>query len=263
MAFSDQNLFDYSLLAFYLIGPPTFISLRFLQAPYGKHNRPGWGPTIFPPLAWFLMESPTLWLTLLLFPFGQHATNFKALILMSPYIIHYFHRTCIYPLRLYLNASQQNTKAASGFPVSVALIAFGFNLLNAYLQSRWVSHYKDDYDSDGWFWWKFIGGLFVFIWGMWINIWSDRVLVGLKRQGGGYKVPRGGWFELVSCPNYFGEIVEWVGWSLMTWSWVGFGFFLYTCANLVPRAHANHKWYQDKFGEDYPKSRKAVIPFLY
>ncbi|KAJ6865192.1 steroid 5-alpha-reductase DET2 [Populus alba x Populus x berolinensis] len=220
MALLDQSLFHYSLLSIYLIGPPTFISLKFLQAPYGKHHRPGWGPTISPPLAWILMESPTLWLTLLLFPYGQHFTNPKALIL----------------IRIY-----RNSKTTGGFPVSVAVMAFGFNLLNAYLQARWVSHYKSDYDGRL-FWWRFFGGL--------------------VREGGGYKVPRGGWFELVSCPNYFGEIVEWLGWAVMTWSWSGFGFLLYTCANLVPRACANHKWYLEKFREDYPKNRKAVIPFL-
>ncbi|PON90143.1 3-oxo-5-alpha-steroid 4-dehydrogenase, C-terminal [Trema orientale] len=86
----------------------------------------------------------------------------------------------------------------------------------------------------------------------------------LKEEAdGGYKVLRGGWFEVVSYPNYFRECVEWLGWALMTWSCAGLGFLLFTCANLVPRARANHKWYLDKFGEDYPKSRKAVIPFLY
>lgn len=99
--------------------------------------------------------------------------------------------------------------------------------------------------------------------GMRMNVGCDAVLVGLKREGGGYKIPRGGWFELVSCPNYFGETLEWFGWAVMTWSWVGLGFLLYTCANLVPRARANHKWYLDKFGTDYPQNRKAVIPFLY
>lgn len=103
----------------------------------------------------------------------------------------------------------------------------------------------------------------VFASGMAVNVWADMVLVGLKSEGGGYKIPRGGWFELVSCPNYFGEILEWLGWALMTWSWPGFGFFMYTCANLVPRARANHVWYLEKFAEDYPKSRKAVIPFVY
>ncbi|KAJ7961300.1 Steroid 5-alpha-reductase [Quillaja saponaria] len=256
---TDYTCFSYCLLTLYLIGPPTFISLRFLQAPYGKHHRSGWGPTISPPLAWFLMESPTLWLTLFLFPFGLQSSNPKSLILISPFLIHYFNRTCIYPLRL---MKSLNRKTASGFPLSIASMAFGFNLLNAYLQARWVSNYKD-YEGDRWFWWRFFIGLVVFLGGMAVNIWSDRVLVGLKKKGKGYQVPRGGWFELVSCPNYFGEIVEWFSWAIMTWSWTGLGFALYTCANLVPRARANHRWYLEKFGEDYPKKRKAVIPFLY
>ncbi|KAJ9694890.1 hypothetical protein PVL29_010389 [Vitis rotundifolia] len=254
----DRTLFHNSLIALYLIAPPTFISLRFLQAPYGKHHRPGWGPTVPPSLAWFLMESPTVWLTLLIYPLGDRSSNPRSLILISIYLFHYIHRTLIYPLRL------RNSTAAkrNGFPVSVALMAFGFNLLNAYLQARWVSQYAN-YEDDGWFWWRFWVGLVIFLDGMLVNVRSDLALVGLKSQGGGYKVPRGGWFESVSCANYFGEVVEWLGWAVMTWSWVGLGFLLYTCANLVPRARANHKWYLEKFGEDYPKGRKAVIPFLY
>ncbi|KAK8359764.1 hypothetical protein V6Z11_A04G119100 [Gossypium hirsutum] len=221
---SDQTLFHYCLLTLYIIALPTWISLYFLQAPYGKHNRPGWGPTISPPLAWFLMESPTLWLTFFLFPSGQHFYNPKSFLLISPFLFHYFNRTVLYPLRL-----ARNTTQTRGFPVSVAFMAFGFNLLNGYLQAR-----------------------------------ADKVLVGLKKQGdGGYKIPRGGLFELVSCPNYFGEIMEWFGWAVMTWSWVGFGFFLYTCANLMPRARATRLWYLEKFKDDYPKDRKAVIPFIY
>ncbi|XP_059298253.1 steroid 5-alpha-reductase DET2 isoform X2 [Lycium ferocissimum] len=99
--------------------------------------------------------------------------------------------------------------------------------------------------------------------GMVVNVWADGVLLGLKSEGVGYKIPRSGLFEYVSSPNYLGEIVEWLGWALMTWSWAGLAFFVYTCANLVPRAVSNHKWYLEKFGEDYPKNRKAVFPFLY
>lgn len=259
MAFSDEKLFNYCLLSLYVFAPPTFISLCYLQAPYGKHHRSGWGPTLSPPLAWFLMEGPTLWLTLLIFPFGQHI-SFKTISLISPFLFHYFHRTIIYPLRL--RTHHLNPKPTSGVPASVALMAFVFNLLNSYLQARWISQYGD-YRDDRWFWWRFFAGLVVFLSGMVVNVKSDMVLVRLKAEGGGYKVPKGGWFELVSCPNYFGEMVEWLGWAIMTWSWVGLGFFLYTCANLVPRARANHIWYLEKFGEDYPKGRQAVVPYLY
>ncbi|XP_051132259.1 steroid 5-alpha-reductase DET2 [Andrographis paniculata] len=256
MVFSDEGAFNFCVLAIYLITPPTVVSLLFLTAPYGKHNRPGWGPAITPPLAWFLMESPTLWLTFLLFPHGRNYHNPRALILMSPFLIHYTHRTIVYPFRLFLGPNK------SGFPVSVAVMAFGFNLLNGYLQARWVSEYAD-LEGDEWFWWRLGVGAAIFGCGMAANVWSDNLLIGLKALGGGYKIPRGGLFEWVTCPNYLGEILEWLGWAVMTWSWAGIGFFVYTCANLVPRAGASHKWYLDKFGEDYPKSRKAVIPFLY
>ncbi|KAL3839435.1 hypothetical protein ACJIZ3_024026 [Penstemon smallii] len=258
---SDQDLFHYSLLSLFLITPPTILSLLFLTAPYGKHHRSGWGPTISPPLAWCLMESPTVWLSLLLFPHGKNSHNPRALILISFFLIHYIHRTFIYPFKLFLKSPNQKTQKP-GFPISVALMAFGFNLLNSYLQARWVSEYAD-LDADRWFWWRLSGGALVFGGGFVANVWSDNLLMGLKEGGGGYRIPTGGLFEWVSCPNYFGEILEWFGWALMNWSWAGFGFFVYTCANLVPRAGANHKWYLEKFGEDYPKNRKAVIPFLY
>ncbi|CAK7349839.1 unnamed protein product [Dovyalis caffra] len=82
---------------------------------------------------------------------------------------------------------------------------FVLQLLNTYLQARWVSHYKSDYDGKGGlFWWKFFGGLVLFLWGMRINLWADKVLLGLKRESGGYKVPRGGWFELGLCQSQVG-----------------------------------------------------------
>ena len=68
-------------------------------------------------------------------------------------------------------------------------------------------------------------------------------------------------FLYVSCPNYLGELLEWAGWALATWSLGGLAFFVYTAANLVPRARSNHRWYRGRF-EDYPESRRAVIPGL-
>ncbi|KAH6829575.1 3-oxo-5-alpha-steroid 4-dehydrogenase family protein [Perilla frutescens var. hirtella] len=259
--FSDDKLFDYILLSLFLITPPTILSSLFLTAPYGKHHRAGWGATLPPPVAWCLMESPTIWLTLLLFPHGRNSRNPRAIILITPFLLHYLHRTLIYPLRLFLRAPRREIKN-SGFPAIVAAMAFGFNTLNAYLQARWVSEYAD-LDSDGWFWWRMVAGTVVFGGGAAVNIWSDNLLMGLKEAGGGYRIPRGGLFEWICCPNYFGEILEWSGWALMTWSWAGLGFLVYTCAYLVPRARANRKWYMEKFGEDFPNNRKAIIPFMY
>lgn len=261
---TDQELFHYSLIIFFLISPATVVALRYATAPYGKHRRSGWGPTMSTPLAWFLMESPTLWLTTLVFPLGQNRTNPKALVLGSLYLTHYFHRTVLYPIRLHLRSSSRKTP--NEFPVSMALMAFVFNILNAYLQIRWVTHYAvyHEENNNKWLWWRFFTGLAIFVVGMAVNVTSDYALMELKSEGGGgYKVPRGGLFELVSCPNYFGEILEWFGWFVVNWSWPALGFFLFTCANLIPRGVSNHKWYLEKFAEDYPKNRKAVIPFVF
>ena len=69
-------------------------------------------------------------------------------------------------------------------------------------------------------------------------------------------------FVLVVSGNYLGELFEWIGWSILTWSFAGLFFFLWTAANLVPRAYSHHKWYIAKF-PDYPKNRKAIFPFIF
>lgn len=95
-----------------------------------------------------------------------------------------------------------------------------------------------------------------------------RLLVVLTVQlhpdvtGLGYWIPRGGMYELISCPNYLGETIEWIGYAITTGSLVGTAFAFYTFANLAPRAHQHHQWYQETF-PDYPVNRKAYIPFIW
>ena len=72
----------------------------------------------------------------------------------------------------------------------------------------------------------------------------------------------GGLFKYVSCPNYFGEIIEWFGFYVMTLNIGTFSFFIWTFVNLVPRAISNHKWYIRMFN-DYPKERKIIIPKIF
>ena len=96
-----------------------------------------------------------------------------------------------------------------------------------------------------------------------INWQSDNILIHLRKLGEkGYKIPHGGFFKWISCPNHFGEIIEWTGFAIMTWSLSGLSFAIWTAVNLIPRALDHHKWYKDTFS-DYPQKRKAVIPFLW
>ena len=96
-----------------------------------------------------------------------------------------------------------------------------------------------------------------------INWHSDDILRNLRKPGDeGYRIPRGGAFELVSGANFFGEIVQWSGFALASWSLPGLAFALFTFSNIAPRGASHHQWYLQAF-KDYPPSRRAVIPFLW
>ncbi len=144
----------------------------------------------------------------------------------------------------------------------VVASGFFFNVINAYINARFISEfgeYSTQWLTDS----RFLIGAGVFLVGIFLNLHADNILIRLRRPGEtDYVVPQGGGFHFVSCPNYMGEILEWAGWALATWSLSGLAFFLFTFANLVPRARSNHRWYVETFS-DYPPSRKALIPGIY
>ncbi len=78
-----------------------------------------------------------------------------------------------------------------------------------------------------------------------------------------YRIPRGDWFNYVSCPHYLAEILMYaslaaiLGWQNTT----GLVIFAWVFMNQVVSALMSHFWYQDKF-DDYPRSRKAIFPRL-
>ncbi|KAL8194261.1 UNVERIFIED_CONTAM: 3-oxo-5-alpha-steroid 4-dehydrogenase 1 [Gekko kuhli] len=110
---------------------------------------------------------------------------------------------------------------------------------------------------------RFILGIAGWIGGLLINIHSDNILIHLRKPGEtGYKIPRGGMFEYVSGANFFGEIVEWSGFALACCTVESAVFALSTFLILTTRAQQHHQWYLEKF-ENYPRSRKIVIPFVY
>ena len=144
-------------------------------------------------------------------------------------------------------------------PISIAFSAFFFNLVNVSIQAFGIfyfTQYSENWISSP----TFIIGLSIFLLGMYINIRSDYIIMAIKKKkGSGYHIPYSFLYRYLSAPNYFGEIIEWIGWAVLTWSVSGIVFLIWVIANLFPRALAHHQWYKRKFS-DYPENRKAIIP---
>jgi 3-oxo-5-alpha-steroid 4-dehydrogenase 1 len=233
--------------------PVTFVALTRVTAPYGRHARDGFGPRVGARLGWVVMESPAVLVTGWAYALGEHRADLVPLVLLGVWLSHYLHRAFVYPWSL---------RPSGGMPVLVVGLGALFNVVNGWLNGRWLSSLGDY--PDAWLWRPATGlGLATFAAGWLLNRSADRVLRSLRAPGEtGYRVPRGGPYEWVSCPNYLGELVEWAGWALATASPAGVAFFLYTAANLVPRAASHHRWYRETF-PDYPPGRKALVPLLW
>lgn len=230
----------------------TFVTLLFIDAPYGRHERAGWGLTIPARWTWVVMELPACLGFAILFFVGSHRFELAPLVLLGLWQLHYVHRTFIYPLRIHSTGKRT--------PLVVALLGMSFQVINSYLNARYLSE-LGTYPASWLYDPRFVLGVLVFFAGMRINRASDATLIRLRSDGAGYRIPHGGLFRFVSCPNYLGEIIEWTGWALATWSLSGAAFAIYTFANLTPRALAHHRWYRDEFAA-YPRARRALIPFL-
>jgi protein-S-isoprenylcysteine O-methyltransferase Ste14 len=120
-------------------------------------------------------------------------------------------------------------------------------------------HYPHDYYKSP----RCILGCALFAYGWYINYTCDATLRQLRRFSPGYTIPKGGWFDVVSTPHYWGEMLEWLGFAVATGTTSAWVFVLFTAANLIPRGVSHHEWYRATFGEAYPRHRKAVIPFVW
>lgn len=95
-----------------------------------------------------------------------------------------------------------------------------------------------------------------------MNLYCHVYLSGLRPAGSTErKIPRGFLFELVSCPNYLVEILSWVAFTVMTNSLPSLLFTLSGAGQMLIWALGKHRRYKKEFPE-YPKNRKALIPFI-
>jgi len=220
--------------------------------PYGRHMLPGQRNTMPALPAWLLFEAPQFFSFALTFWLSASSPSAAALTLFALWQAHYTYRALIYPLRM--------RDRQKRFPIASVIFGILFNGINGFINGYAVAHAPHLMNAAWLHDPRFVIGVAVAVAGWLINFQADTILINLRRDGStGYKVPHGGLFRYVSSANYFGEIVLWCGWALMSFTPAGLSFAVFSTANLLPRALSHHRWYVEHFA-DYPRERRAIIP---
>lgn len=267
---TGDSTFDTVILIGLAFAALTIIGSLFVKSPYGRFASDKMGISLNPKLGWWLMEIPATVVFILMYLQGTRATELVPLIMAAIWIIHYGNRGWFFPLSIRNVPGKKST-----FGISVILAGMFVTAMHGYLNARWFSELGTHLDHT----WlqdpRFIIGLIIYGVGLFIILQSEYIMRNLrpKPQANAdssattqavteYKIPYGGLFRYVSNPQYFGELIAWTGFSIVTWGIPGIIIFLISAGNLIPRALSTHKWYQDKFS-DYPKERKALAPFVF
>ena len=249
-----KNTFDLLVIGWIILGCLVLPIMLFVTVPYGRHTTNKWGTTISNKLGWLLMEIPALLIFIYFIVSGKAALNSVVCIIVLFFTIHYINRSLIYPFKT-------RTKGKK-MPLLIIFLAIFFNIANGFVNGYYLGTLQKQYCSA----WltdpRFIIGTILFLTGMIINFNADEKLIHLRKDmNNEYQIPYGGLFNRISCPNFFGEIIEWLGFAILCWSLPALSFFIWTICNLIPRALDHHRWYKKQF-KNYPTDRKAVFPYL-
>lgn len=265
---------NYIAFFFLIIDVPIFTSLFFVNLYYGKlYNSDleeiNWLqrllrkkiPVISSKKAWIIQASPGVFVTIFYIAYAFSHITFKKILVILPFFAHYIHRAFIYPFHIH---------SSDNIPLEITIMTFIFCFFNAIMINRSIFYFSQ-YDKE--FWLFYIFGLISFGIGAYINIFSDYSMIKQRRENihglnGQYIIPRGFLFNYISCPNYFGEIIEWLSFIVISSSFSSFVFFITNISFLYPRAIQYHEWYKENFKNEFENDkdlseRKAILPFLY
>ena len=251
-----------------LVGFVVFVSLYFVDAGYGKMRSDRWGPALNNKVGWLLMECPVFFVVL--YEYFKSFNMYGGITQNAPYWVfflifefHYFQRSFIFPFLL---------KGKSKMPFAIMILSVVWNLINGYIQGYFFFHiapndpfyshlYTTQWLTDP----RFLTGTAIFLIGWIINMHSDYVIRHLRKPGDtNHYLPKKGLYKYVTSANYFGEITEWLGFAILTWSFAGLVFFWFSCCNLIPRSNAIYHKYEEEFPDEFDRKKlKRIIPFIY
>lgn len=265
---------NYIAFLFLMIDVPIFISLFFVKINYGKFynsdlEEVNWFqrllrkyfPVISSKKAWIIQGSPGIFVTLFYIVYAFSHITLKRIIVIFPFFMHYIHRAFIFPFRIH---------SSENIPLEITIMTFISCFFNAIMINRSIFYFSN-YDKE--FWLFYIFGMISFGIGAYINIFSDYSMAKQRSENkhglnGKYIIPKGFFFDCISCPNYFGEIIEWLSFIVISSSFGSLVCFVTNVSFLFPRSIQIHEWYKENFKNEFNNDkdlseRKAILPFLY
>jgi hypothetical protein len=240
---TTANIILYTALAITapLVGVAEYMgwsSMRYSKFRTGEgiSGRTGMFLLYFAPLCAHLLATWLIW----------PVTNLPQQLLVAGIVFH-FAKRCAESLFLHKYSGPIDVATV----VQIAFFYTAISIASAYFNQTTPA------TADGVVWL----GTAVFLLGQAGNFYHHWLLARLRTQSTGYFIPHGGWFRWVSCPHYTLELVAWLGLALITKE----PFMYLTCiamtGYLIARSLKAQAWYHERF-PDYPRQRKAIIPFL-
>lgn len=251
-----ETMYHTLLYAMPVLAVIVFIALFFVKAGYGIFQSRQWGISLPNKVGWVIMECPAF--LMMLFFWAQSSAQSSAVLLtfFLLFELHYFQRSFIFPMLM---------KGKSRMPIAITAMGVLFNVINTFLIGYDLFYLHASTYTEAWFTTpSFIGGCLLFFGGMGINLHADHIIRNLRPAGDTrHYLPQKGIYHYVTSGNYFGELVEWTGFALLTQSTAAWIFVLWTFANLAPRAYAIRNRYREEFGREAVGSRKCLIPYIF
>lgn len=256
MSLEDFHLFLWSMSG---VAAVVFVSLYFVKAGYGIFRTSSWGFSISNKWAWMLMESPVFIVMCILWARSGVGFAFPQFLFFLLFQLHYFQRSFVFPFLI---------RGKSRMPVAIMAMGMVFNVLNGLMQGGGLFWFGGKASAETGAEYLLtphaLAGLILFVTGMIVNLHSDHVIRHLRQSGDtGHYLPQKGMYRYVTSANYFGELVEWTGFAVLTASPAAWVFVWWTAANLVPRADAIYRQYRKEFGDEAVGKRKRIIPWIY
>jgi len=155
-----ENICVWVVLGYSILG---WLVLTGIKINYGRLSHSFLSIQVDPRFGWFFFEVPNLlWACYFIFVKGEGVTLPYLL-----FIVHYINRDIIYPLSL---------KTTTQVPLEIMLSAFSFTFANGYLQGI-ANSQADPLPA-------FVRalGVALFVGGMAVNIYSDRILQQTKEK---------------------------------------------------------------------------------